>query len=133
MRDDGTPVVLYRDTNDGALMLVSCNDTTCTDTTRNRLPVEPWDLQAAQLAVDATGRPLVTTSGDGIRLHSCTDRACTSTRTGLVSLGRAPSFVSGLITSPFMTLDEQDRPVFLLEPDYARPELLFCTEARCGL
>lgn len=135
VRDDGTPVVLYRDPGNDDLVLVSCDDERCTDRTTSRLPIEPTDSWAADLAVDATGRPLVATAGRDIRLHSCADRACTSMRSGLVSLGSLvedTTMLEGAATA-FMVLDGHDRPTFVVEWTFANAEVLQCREARCGL
>lgn len=133
VRDDGTPVVLHRDTTDGAIVLTSCEDAACTSATSARLPFDPTTTWSAQLAVDATGRPLVATAGNGIQLHSCTDRSCTSVRSGLVSVGYPESFGSDTGAAPFMVLDDEGRPAFVMASSFPFVEARFCQERRCGL
>lgn len=133
VRDDGSPVVLYRDPSDDALVLVSCDDASCAAPTTNRLDVDPAQAEAADLAVDRTGRPLVATSGaGGLRLHGCTDVPCTGLESRTVSSGTPLTGPDG----PFLLVDG-DRPVVLVTekvsdgPD--RAVVLRCEEARCGL
>lgn len=133
VRDDGTPVVLYRAPTDGELVLVGCTDAACEAATRVRLPFDPVTTWSAQLAVDSTGRPLIATAGNDVRVHSCADHACTSMRSGLVSLGFPESLGTTSGGAPFMVLDAQDRPVFVVTRSFANVEVRFCRETRCGL
>jgi hypothetical protein len=140
IRDDGTPVVLYRDYLSGDLVLVSCDDAQCTHRTTTTLPIRPVDADAADLVIDATGRPLIATTGDaGVLVHSCTDRACTSLRSGLVSVAGYPmgGNAPGGFPQPFLLLDNDDRPVLTLSDSSGEPghtsEVAWCPEPRCGL
>lgn len=139
VRDDGTPVVLYRDPSNDDLVLISCEDAQCADRTTNTLPIDPADSWGADLAIDATGRPLIAAASDDghlrhgrLFLHSCTDRACTSLESSLVSLGQPLGGSSGGTPTSFMVVDGHERPTFLLRGD-SGTEVLQCREARCGL
>lgn len=133
VRADGSPVVLYRDPSDDALVLVSCDDASCSGHTASRPAVDPAVAEAADLAVDPSGRPLIATSGaGGVQLHSCTDLACNDVDSRSVSSGAPLSGPDG----PFLLVAD-GRPLMTLSEKVAdgpdRSIVLRCQEARCGL
>lgn len=129
--DDGSPVVLYRESTGGPLKVLTCDDAACSGTTDVTVP--GGAAADAALAVDGSGLPLVATVGDaGVVLHACRDRECTSVRSGLMATRWPPYGLFGEAV-PFFAVDGKDRPAVLVEEQWDEALLVQCPEPRCGL
>lgn len=138
-RPDGTPVVAHRAAQDGAVHVVDCHDTACTEFTDRALTGAGWARPVPGLALDSLGNPQLATfdmATEQVVLISCLDSGCTKTTTvPLQEFEEEPALTA-------LTLDQDDRPhlVWAQGTPYlsftrdfsAEAEYVHCLQPRCG-
>lgn len=135
---EGFATVLYRLRDTGALHLLTCANTDCTESTTQEVPgLNSVDFLPA-IAVDGTGRPLIATynaQGSAVTVLSCTDAACSSFETKVVAsaLSEVTSVAIDIASDglPLVTISnshEVDRRNSLDESAL----IVLCQQPRCG-
>ncbi|WP_188189439.1 hypothetical protein [Nonomuraea sp. SYSU D8015] len=106
VRDDGRPLIAYRDVADGSIRLLDCRNLRCSQADTAILSAPGHDHVVPALALDQQGRALVAYQDldrDQLVIATCTGTRCTHTPVAKSPRGFGPSLA--------MTLDGHGRPV----------------------